>query len=91
MIEIAADQINRNDTILEPTFLNAPVGPLTATEDGNEPKFHVENRNGNVVVVDGLGNVVATLQKSKKLSYESGLQAKFQQKRLDKIKSKQSK
>lgn len=81
------ESINPLDEIIR----NAPVGPLTAPEDGNKPSFHVENRNGNVVVVDGLGNVVATLQKSKKLSYESGIQAKFQQKRLDKIKSKQSK
>lgn len=63
----------------------------TFPADGNEPTFHVENRNGNIVVVDAFGNIAATLKQGKKMSYEAGIQAKFQQKRLDAIKRKQSK
>jgi hypothetical protein len=67
------------------------MNEIIKADQESQGGFHVENRNGNIVVVDNLGNVVATLQKGKKLSYEAGIQAKFQQKRLDKIKAKQSK
>jgi hypothetical protein len=59
--------------------------------EGNQPSYNVENRNGNIVVVDALGSVVATLSKGKKMSYASGIEAKFQQKRLDAIKAKKAK